>query len=162
MKINTPLIQQVADQLAEFRDDDDAFWDTLDGETDVLDLMDRCLASMQEDEALVGAIKAQIDDLRKRHDRIARRADAWRRSLGVILASAGMKKAERPRGTVNVRPGNLSVRILNEDEVPSQLMREKISRAPDKAAIKSQIEAGEDVPGCTLERGSDIVSVRVA
>lgn len=159
---NLTLIEAIASELAEYRDDDEAFWTTLDGETDALDLLDTFLAGMQDDETLAEAIKAQETALKMRRERIEMRATAKKRVLGQILAAAGMKKAERPRGTVSIRPGNLSVRIVNEDDVPSQLVREKITRAPDKAAIKAQIEAGEKVPGCELERGADVVSVRVA
>jgi hypothetical protein len=157
------LIAAIADELAPYRDEDEAaFWDSLDGETDALDLLDRFLASMQDDEALVGAIREQETALRARRDRIDMRAAAKKRALGQILAAAGMKKAERPRATVSIRPGSISVRITDEDAVPSQLTREKVTRAPDKAAIKAQLEAGEDVPGCELYRGPDIITVRVA
>jgi hypothetical protein len=159
---NLSLIELIASELADYRDDEEAFWDSLDGETDALDLLDTFLAGSQEDEALAEAIKAQEVALKTRRERIEMRAAAKRRTLGLILNAAGMKKAERPRGTVSIRPGNLSVRIVNEDDVPSQLMREKITRAPDKTAIKAQIEAGESVPGCELVRGDDIVTIRVA
>ena len=159
--LNLPLIQQVAAMLEPYRDDEAAFWDTLDGETDALSILDATLASMQDDEALAAAIKAQEADMKARRDRITMRAEAKRKTLALILGAAGMRSAERPRGTVSVRPGNLSVRIVSEDDLPSQLMRETITRAPDKAAIKAQIEAGVDVPGAALERGGDVVTVRV-
>ena len=160
--LNLNLIQAIAAELDAYRDDEEAFWDSLDGETDALDLIDTFLAGSQDDEALAEAIQAQEVALKTRRERIEMRAAAKRRTLGMILYAAGMKKAERPRGTVSVRPGNLSVRIVNEDDVPSQLMREKVTRAPDKAAIKAQIEEGESVPGCVRVRGDDVVMVRVA
>ena len=161
MRTNLALIEAIASELEPYRDDEEAFWTTLDGECDALDLLDAFLAGMQDDEALSVAIKAQETDLKTRRERIEMRATAKKRTLGQILNAAGMKKAERPRGTVSIRPGNLSVRIINEDDVPSQLMREKITRAPDKAAIKASLDAGEAVPGCELERGADVISVRV-
>jgi hypothetical protein len=56
----------------------------------------------------------------------------------------------------------LSVRIDDDAAIPSQLLTVKTTTAPDKAAIKRQIEAGEHVPGAALVRGDDIVTVRVA
>jgi hypothetical protein len=157
------LIAAIADELAPYRDEDEAaFWDSLDGETDALDLLDRFLASQREDEALVDAIRAQEAALRARRDRIDMRAAAKKRVLAQILNAAGMKKAERPLGTISIRPGSIGVRITDEDAVPTQLTREKVTRAPDKAAIKAQLEAGEDVPGCELYRGPEIITVRVA
>jgi hypothetical protein len=116
---------------------------------------------MQSDDALSEAIKAQEDALKIRRERISMRADAHKKNIKLILQHAALQKAERPLATVSIRPGSLSVRIVEEADIPSQLMREKITRAPDKAEIKAQIEAGVEVPGAVLERGDETVSVRV-
>lgn len=156
------LIEVVSAQLVEMLGEDfdaETFWDTLDGETDALDLMDHILVSMQEDEAMAVAIKAQVDELAARQRRIAARAAAKKKSLGAILDATGQKKAERPRGTVSRLAGRLSVQITDEAAVPTQLCKTVVT--PDKAAIKAQIDAGEEVPGASLVRGEDTVSVRV-
>ena len=158
---NLPLIAAMAEMLAPYRDDDETYSDTLEGETNVMELLDGEIAAMQSDEALAEAIKAQEDALRTRRERISMRADAHKKNIKLILQHAVLQKAERPRATVSIRPGSLSVRIVDEAEIPSQLMREKVTRAPDKAAIKAQIEAGVEVPGAVIERGDDTVSVRV-
>jgi hypothetical protein len=159
---NLTLIEAIASELADYRDDEEAFWTTLDGETDAVDLLDTFLTGMQDDEALADAITRQIDELAARARRIEDRARAKKRTLGLILAAAGMKKAERPRGTISLSPGRVGVRIVNEADIPTQLMRVKTTMTPDKTAIKAQIEAGADVPGAELERGADIVTIRVA
>jgi len=156
-----PLIAAMAEILAPYRDDEGAYADTLDGETSVMDLIDREIAAMQADEALAGAILAQISAMTARRNRLALRAEAHRKNIGLILRHADLRKAERPLATVSLRPGTVSVRIVDEAEIPSQLMREKVTRAPDKAAIKAQIEAGVDVPGATLDPGEETISVRV-
>ena len=158
---NLPLIAAMAEMLAPYRDDEETYSDTLEGETNVMDLLDGEIAAMQSDEALAEAIKAQEDALRVRRERVSMRAEAHKKNLKLILKHAVLQKAERPRATVSIRPGSLSVRIVDEAEIPSQLMREKVTRAPDKAAIKAQIEAGVEVPGAVIERGDDTVSVRV-
>ena len=165
MKIDTHFIAAVSADLADMLGDDfdpATFWDTLDGETDALDLIDRLLATMQEDEALEAAIRAQEADLKRRRDRIAARVPAKRKALAAILHATGQKKVERPRATVSLRPGVVSVRIINEADIPSQLQTVKTTTAPDKAAIKKHLEAGEAVPGAELVRGDETISVRVA
>jgi len=158
---NLPLIAAMAEMLAPYRDDEETYSDTLEGETNVMELLDGEIAAMQSDEALAEAIKAQEDALKVRRERVAMRAEAHKKNLKLIMQHAVLQKAERPRATVSIRPGSLSVRIVDEAEIPSQLMREKVTRAPDKAAIKAQIEAGVEVPGAVIERGDDTVSVRV-
>lgn len=164
MRANIPLISQISADIADMLGDDfdpDTFWDTLDGETDVLDIADHIIRKMQEDAALAAASKAQADDLAKRAKRIGERANAHKAALLTLLDASGQKKLERPAATVSRRKGSLSVAITDEREVPSQLMAIKTTAAPDKTAIKKQIEAGVDVPGAALVRGNDSVTVRV-
>ena len=161
MNAHLTLIEAVAALLQPYADDEDLYQDMIEGETDALDLLDGQIASMQNDEALAEAIKAQEANLKARRERIEWRADAHKKAALLIMNAAGMKKAERPRATISVRPGSVSVQITDEAEIPTQLMREKITRAPDKAAIKAQLESGETVPGAELVRGAETISVRV-
>lgn len=161
IRVDTAVIEAVAALLAPYRDDEELYQDMIEGETDALELLDEQIASLQNDEALAEAIKAQELGLKTRRERIEMRAEAHKKAALLILNSAGLKKAERPRATVSIRAGSVSVQITDEADIPSQLMREKITRAPDKTAIKAQIEAGEHVPGAELVRGPDTLSVRV-
>ena len=161
MNAHLTLIEAVAALLQPYADDEDLYQDMIEGETDALDLLDSQIASMQNDEALAEAIKAQEANLKARRERIEWRADAHKKAALLIMNAAGLKKAERPRATISVRPGSVSVQITDEAEIPTQVMREKITRAPDKAAIKAQLEAGETVPGAELVRGAETISVRV-
>lgn len=158
---NLPLIEAMAEALAPYKDDEETYLDTLDGETDLLDILDTEIEAMQADEAKAAAVRARIADLKTRADRLEMRGEAHKGNVGKILAAAGLKKAERPLATVSLRPGSVSVHIVDEAEIPTQLMREKVTRVPDKGAIKAQIEAGETVPGAELVRGEETVSVRV-
>jgi len=142
-----------------YRDDEDTFLDTLDGETDAMTILDREIEAEQADRATAAAIKARIADLNARADRLERRADAHRAAQKLVVQAIGLRKVERPLATLSLRSGGVSVQITDADAVPTQLC--KIVRSPDKAAIKSQIEAGESVPGAELVRGDETLSVRV-
>ena len=160
---NITLIEMVSAELREMLGDDfdpDTFWDSLDGETDALDLVDRILKHRAADKALADATKAQATELSGRAKRLSERDAAHKRALHTLLNAAGEKKLERSLATVSVQKGRISVRIVNEEDVPSQLCKTTI--APDKTAIKKQIEGGEDVPGAELVRGDDTISIRVS
>lgn len=164
LRANIPLIEAVSAQLVDMLGDDfdpQTFWDSLDGETDALDIADRIIAKMQDDAALAAAAKAQADALAARAKRLADREKAHKAALLTLLDATGQKKLERPAATVSRRAGSLSVRIVNEADIPSQLCTVKTTTAPDKAAIRKAIEAGETIPGAELERGPDGVTVRV-
>lgn len=164
MNINAPFIAGMAADLRDALGDDfdaETFLDTLDGETDALDIADTLIRDMQEAEALAAATKALADDYAARAKRIGDRPRAIKAALLHLLDAIGEKKLERPAATVSRRAGSLSVKITDADAVPSQLCTVKTVTAPDKAAIKAQIDAGEVVPGAELVRGDDTVTVRV-
>lgn len=160
MRIDLNLVRQVADMLAPYRDDEELFLDTLDGETDALDIIDRELAAELHDRALADAINGQIDLLRKRVTRIMDRADTRRLAILRVMQAVDVRKMERPLATISRRDGSVSVRITDADAVPTQLC--KVVKSPDKTAIRKQIETGEAVPGAELARGDETLSVRVA
>ena len=162
MRIDPENIRRWADEVrAELGDDFDhqTFIDTLDGLTDVSDIADKLIADMLDADALADAMRAQIADLTARRDRFDRRQDAIRRVLLDLLNATGEKKLERPRATISRRAGVASVQIVDETSIPSQLCKTTV--APDKAAIKAQLLAGETVPGAQLVTGPDGLTVRV-
>lgn len=160
--INLELIREVAAELAPYRDEDEkTYLDTLDGETDAVDILNDLAIEDAQDLALIEANKAAEARIKSRRQRIEMRQETRRRLIGRVLAAAEMRKAELGIATVSVRDGSLSVLITDPEAVPSQLCTVKTVTAPDKAAIKAQILAGEDVPGATLERGGPIVTVKV-
>lgn len=161
MRIDIPLLERIAAILAPYQDDEETYLDTLDGETDVLALIDREISSEANDRAMADAISKQIADLKSRKDRIEMRADAHRSAQKLIMQASGLKKLERPCATLSLRAGSISVNIIDATAIPSQLCTVKTISAPDKAAIRAQIEAGEDVPGAELTRGDETLSVRV-
>ena len=65
MNANIPIIEQVSAELRDYLGDDfdpATFWDTLDGEVDVLDIIDQLIDRNRDAAAHEAAIKAQIDE----------------------------------------------------------------------------------------------------
>lgn len=162
-RINTSLITGISNGLRDMLGDEfdaETFWDTLDGEADVLDIADHILAKRLEDHAMATAAKQLAQDQAARAKRFADRDAAHKSALMAILSAAGETKLERPGGTVSMRKGGTSVNITNEADVPTQLCKTTVT--PDKAAIKKALQQGEAVPGAELVTGSETISVRVA
>lgn len=164
MRIDIATIKRMADLIADGddREIDPGFLDTLDGETDALDIADYLIRGALEADAMAGASKAQMQAQSARTKRFEDRGRAHRRALLDLLGATGLKKLERPQATVSRRAGSIRVEIEDEGSIPTQLMTVKTTTAPDKTAIKAQIEAGEIVPGALLVRGDDSVTLRVS
>lgn len=159
-RINLSLIEAMAANLAPYRDDEETYSDTLDGETDYIALLARETAAVLDDRALAAAIKAEIAAMTQRAERINWRADAHAKNAMMILRAADMRKVELPRATVSIRAGSQRVEITNPSDVPTQLKRVKTVTEPDKVAIAALLKSGESVPGCTLAVGDETLSLR--
>lgn len=162
-RLDHVAITRMADDIRAILGEDydtDTFLDTLDGETDALDILDRLIAQDREAAALTDAIKVQLSDLSARKARLEARSRAAKAAMLMLLDAVGERKIERPAATVSRRLGSPSVIITDEAAVPSQLCQ--VKKVPDKKAIKAQIDAGECVPGAEIKIGADGVTVRVA
>ena len=162
IRADIPLIERVSQQLSEMLGDDfdaETFWDSLDGETDAMDIIGRLICDREEAKSHAAASKAMADEYRSRASRLEARTQALSRALGDVLDATGQKKVAHPLGTVSRLAGRVSCKITDETAIPSQLTVTTVK--PDTAAIKKQLEAGEAVPGAELVRGDDGVMVRV-
>lgn len=162
MNANLSLLEQVSAQIAEAMGDDfdpQTFWDTLEGETDAVDMLDRLIDWARNSRALAAAAKEMADDAATRSKRLAEREKTLKAAILTILKATGQTKAERPGATVSIQKGRARVVIRDERSVPSQLCKTTVK--PDLTAIGTQIKAGEEVPGCALEVGPDTLRMGV-
>lgn len=156
------LIEMVANSLRDMLGEDfeaDVFMDTLDGETDAMDILGRLILDREEAKAHEAAAKAAAATFSGRAERMVMRQKAIAKTMGRLLDAIGERKVSHPLGTVSRSNGVLSVEITDEASVPSQLC--KTIKSPDKAAIRAALDAGESIPGAELRRGEPGVVVRV-
>jgi len=140
-------------------DDEDCFLDTLDGETDAMDVLGKLIQERQEIQANEVAVKALAKTYQERAAKLNAKADAISQTIGHLLDAIGSKKVAHPLATVSRTKARQSVLVTNPEEIPTQLT--KVKRSPDLAAIKEQLEAGEFVPGAEIKLGNPGVTVRV-
>lgn len=161
-KAFTPLdlaaIKRIADHVRAVDPDDEGFLaDMIEGESDAFEMADTLLLRIGALESYITANKEHIGFLSERNKRFAAGVDTARAALGKLLEATGLRKIERPEGTVSLRrvPPSLIDGPLPSDP---RFIRTKVE--PDKKAIKEAIEAGENVPGWTLSNGGEGVTVR--
>ena len=160
MLINYEEIRRMADNIrAMVGDDEDCFLDTLDGETDAMDVLGKLIQERQEMKANEESVKALVKTYQDRAARLNDKADAISQTIGHLLDAIGSKKVQHPLATVSRTKARQNVCIVEPEEIPTQLMR--VKKSPDMAAIKILLEAREFVPGAELRAGQPGVTVRV-
>jgi len=161
MRINIGNIQQWADEIRTMTDDQETLLDTLDGQTDALDVLDALVIERAKASAAEDAAKGVASMFNDRAKRQAEKQASLSRMMGKVLDAIGETKIQRPIGTISRTKARQSLEVYDEAEIPSQLMRTKITIEPDTAAIKAQLEAGVIVPGAQFKTGEPGITVRI-
>jgi hypothetical protein len=142
----------------ELAEDEAALADTLDGITDAGDFIASFARLAREDEAMAKALSAMQADMAERKSRFEARAEK-RRSVALALMNAiGERKIIRPDLTITIQPGRPAVRVTDEAQLPDAYFR--VTKVPDKSAIRESIERGEPVPGAVLSNREETLTIR--
>lgn len=85
---------------------------------------------------------------------------AMRNALALVLDETGAPAIGGKHHTVSIASAPAAVVITDANAIPAAFIR--TTEAPDKAAIRKAIEAGDDVPGAVLSRGNGapVLSIR--
>ena len=126
--------------ISELPDDEDhaLLLGSLDGETDIFEVLDRVIESSIADKKL-----AEL--ARERAKRVEERASRSREIALRIIEALGVSPLERPIYTASLMQIRKSI-VTNSDELPKEFIRE----SPDMIAINKALRAGEEVPGAEL------------
>ena len=149
------LIEQIR-AIAE--DDDTLVLDTIEGQTNILELIALVDAAEAEDQANLEALDIFAKKLGARKDRIKKRIDMKRAILANALDMIGKKKFETPLGTISISPKPVIAIVTDEAEIPARFWK---PQAPvlDKAALNAAIKAHEKIPGATESNGGIVVRI---
>jgi hypothetical protein len=140
-------------------DDEQAALDAIEGETTLFEAVDASLNRLAEIEALRDSIGALITCYRERSDRLDNQAEQIRAALCVAMSMAGVKKLERPAGTLSLRSTPPKAIITSEADLPSRFYVEQNPKL-DKKSVLEALKAGEKVAGAELSNGGETVALR--
>lgn len=159
MLIKYDEIRRLADSIREIcGDDEDTFLDTLDGETDAVDVLAKLIQERLEVLGYEATNKELAEQYKRRADKMASKADAINQQMKHLLNAMGVKKVNHALATVSITKPRWSVEVVDEAQVPTQL---KITTSkPDLRAIKKILDDGEPVPGCRPKVGYEGITVR--
>lgn len=148
--------RDAAERLADLDLDEQTVADTLEGLAGDLEVKATNVAMFARNlEATAAQIKDAEAQMAARRKAVENRATNLRRYLLVSMQQAGIQKIECPYFRLAVRDNPPAVDVFDAAQVPAEFMRqpETPPPAPDKTAIKDELKAGRDVPGCRLTVG---------
>jgi Siphovirus Gp157 len=139
--------------------DEQTLADTVEGLTDVHEILAAIVRAALADEAMAMGLKCRISDMQDRLNRLQDRAAKRRQIAKDAMIELDLKKLAAPDFTVSIRPGIPALVVLNEDAVPKTYWEPGEPRLR-RQILASDLKGGAEVAGATLSNPEPVLSVR--
>jgi len=139
--------------------DEQTLADTVEGLTDLHEILAAIVRAALADEALANGLKGRIAEMQDRLERLQDRASKRRQIVKETMVETDLKKLTMPDFTASVRPGMPALVVLNEDAVPSIYWEPREPRLK-RQELANDLKGGTEVEGATLSNPEPVLSVR--
>jgi hypothetical protein len=139
--------------------DEQTLADTVEGLTDVHEILAAIIRAALADENLATGLKIRVTEMQ---DRLARLQDcaAKRRQIAKdVMLDLDIKKLTAPDFTASVRPGMPALVVLDEAAVPS-IYWQPIPPRLNRQGLLNELKEGVDIKGVALSDPEPVLSVR--
>jgi hypothetical protein len=139
--------------------DEETLADTLEGITDLHEMIAAVIRSALVDEALQSGLRARIVDMKSRLYRLEERGSKKRQLALEAMTEAGLKKLEQPDFTASARAGLPGLVVVEEDLIPESYW---VPQPPklDRQSLLAHLKREGHIPGTQLSNPKPTLSVR--
>ena len=139
--------------------DDETIRDTLEGITDLHEMIAAVIRSALVDEALHAGLRFRVDDMRERLSRLELRASKKRQLALEAMTEVGLTKLEQPDFTASARAGSPALVVIAEERIPEAYWLPQPPKL-DRQAILAELKRGIEIPGAQMSNPKPVLSVR--
>ena len=159
--IEVPKYQILKERvLASYPDlDDETLADTLEGITDLHEMIAAVIRSALVDEALHTGLRSRMDDMKERLSRLDLRASKKRELALHAMSEVGLSKIEQPDFTVSTRPGPPALVVISEKTIPPAYWLPQPPKL-DRQSLLGELKRGSAIPGAELSNPKPVLMVR--
>jgi hypothetical protein len=132
--------------------------DTVEGLTDLNEIIAAIVRAALADEALATGLKGRIAEMQDRLERLQDCAAKRRQIAKDVMVELDLKKITVPDFTVSIRPG-MPALLVDEAAVPSIYWEPREPRL-NRQELLNELKGGADIEGVTLSNPEPVLSVR--
>jgi hypothetical protein len=138
--------------------DEDFIADTIEGETNLFEIIGRMVEAEGEDKAVLEGLGTYIESLKCRADRIKKRIETRRILLASVIDRVGVKSIPTRTGKISLSPVAPTVIVQDESVIPTRFWKAGEPKL-DRRALAEAIKAKEEVPGATMSNGGFTIRI---
>ena len=156
------VYQTIRDRIRALEKDIDerTLADTVEGQTDLYEILASVVRAALFDEALAVGLKGHIQVLQDRLDRLTERAAERRRIARDAMSEVDIRKVTAPDFTLSLRPGSPALVVVDEAAIPEPYWEARDPRL-NRAGLIADLKMGAPIPGVALSNPEPVLSVRV-
>ena len=139
--------------------DEQTLTDTVEGLTDLHEILAAIVRAALADEALATGLKGRIAEMQERLERLQERAAKRRQIVKDTMVELDLKKLTAPDFSVSIRPGMPALMVIDEAAVPSIYWEPREPRL-DRQGLLAELKQGAEITGVTLSNPEPVLSVR--
>jgi Siphovirus Gp157 len=139
--------------------DEETLADTLEGITDLHEMIAAVIRSALVDEALHAGLCCRLADMNERLSRLDLRASKKRQLALEAMSEVGLTKLEQPDFTASARAGSPALIVTAEDAIPEDYWLQQPPKL-DRQAVLGELKRGIEIPGAQMSNSKPVLSVR--
>ena len=139
--------------------DEQTLADTVEGLTDLHEIVAAIVRAALADEALATGLKGRIAEMQDRLARLQDSASKRRQIAKDVMLELEIRKITAPDFTVSIRPGMPALLVLDEAAVPS-IYWQPVAPRLDRQGLLNELKDGADIKGVILSNPEPVLSVR--
>jgi hypothetical protein len=139
--------------------DEETLLDTLEGITDLHEMIAAVIRSALVDEALHSGLRSRLEDMKQRLARLEERSTKKRQLALDAMSEVGLTKLQQPDFTASLRAGSPALVVIAEDAIPSAYWVPQPAKL-DRQALLGKLKLGGEVPGAQLSNPQPVLAVR--
>lgn len=138
--------------------DPELIHDSIEGQTDLFEIMAWLLGKLSDEEYMQKAIGERISDLMTRKKDSEARGERLRGILAHCVEATGEKSIRLAEATLSLTSRAPSAQVVDEGLIPEEFW--KVKREVSKTLINAAIKEGRDVPGVAPGNGGVSLTIR--
>jgi hypothetical protein len=139
--------------------DEQTLADTVEGLTDLHEILTAIIRAAVTDEALANGLKERIADMQGRLGRLEDRVSKRRQIAKDVMMELDLKKLTAPDFTASIRPGMPALMVIDEAAVPSIYWEPREPRL-NRQGLANDLKQGAEIAGVALSNPEPVLSVR--